>query len=445
MDAVQAPTAPSWYATPLFHRVVLGVLGFIALGEGYVTVFHRENDFNCHLTFGQDFLAGDPYRNGGNYYPLGRVMFDTLPASMAKHAARAAFYAAALLALVGCFGIWLHLTWKDTVPQASSIAIVALTLTIVGAHLLRDLDEAGLQTLALFLLSAGAYALVDGRAGISGCCLAAAAVYKATPLLFLPFLLWKREWRASAWMAGFIVFFSMAPALYLGWDGMLAGNQTWCHRTLFIMRNMPDAYPSIPGAEEPKIYNVGLTAFLARYVETYPPGHSLHMNHPGFLQFGNLPVEQAKLVVKGLTLLLGVWIGWNFRRSWRTPEGRDRLPREWAVACLFSALMSPLCWKQHLVFGLPCAFLVARDLIVTLAVPQEGRDVRRRMIEIGFIVGAIWLTRSSLIGGLNAHLCLSYKLDTIAFLYLGWRASRPPLVEAAQAMTLAPPDLANAA
>jgi len=78
----------------------------------------------------------------------------------------------------------------------------------------------------LFFLSAGAYAMWRGHRSASGCWLAAAATYKATPVLFLPFLLWKREWKAAGTMAGAILVLNFAlPACFLGCSGALKANQ----------------------------------------------------------------------------------------------------------------------------------------------------------------------------------------------------------------------------
>jgi hypothetical protein len=445
MEVERGSPSSAWFATAGFRNAVITILAIIALGEGYITVAHRRNDFECHLVFGRDFVEHEPYRNAGNYYPLARVMFDVMPASMNRHVARFVFYGAALLLLVGVFAFWFRLKSYGGLHPEWHWAVAGLTLTIVGPHLLRDLDEAGLQTLALFALTAGAYALVRNQHGLCGFCLAAAAAYKATPVLFLPFLLWKREWRAAGWMAGFLAAFNMAPALYLGWDGMLSANEVWWNRTTFIMANMPDAYPSIPNAEEPKVYNVGLTAFLARYLEDYPEGHPLNVDHPLYVQPGGFSTPQAKLAVKGLTFLLGAWIAWRFSGSWRTPEGAERLPCEWAVAILFAALMSPLCWKQHLVFGLPCAFLVVHDALTALAATRGQSGVHRLLLEIALIAVVFWLTRSSIIGRAGAVLCLSYKLDTIAFLFLAWRSCRFRDPGKAQTTLAVPTGMARAA
>ena len=58
------------------HRIALYVLAAVVLVEGYYAVFRRRSDFDWHLNLGQSFLAGDPYRDGGEWYPLGRAMFD---------------------------------------------------------------------------------------------------------------------------------------------------------------------------------------------------------------------------------------------------------------------------------------------------------------------------------------------------------------------------------
>ena len=154
-----------------------------------------------------------------------------------------------------------------------------LTLLVLLPFIIRDLDECGLQIILLLLCSLAAAAFQRRRMVLSGFWLAAAATYKATPLLFLPFLLWKRQWKAAGCMVFFIAALNLLPATYLGWEKTLAENRHWFTYTLSVARDTPDAYPSVPRWETPKHQNLSLSATFARLVETYPPGHPLFIDH----------------------------------------------------------------------------------------------------------------------------------------------------------------------
>src|SRR5437764_2259447 len=161
--------------------------------------------------------------------------------------------------VVGVAALWASCRiWRRllTRPDSNHRPLLAwltpIALVIAGPFLLRDFDECGLQTLLLLLLSAGAYAMSRGHRAISGWCLAAAATYKATPLLFLPFLLWKREWKAAATMTAAVVFMNLVlPACFLGWNGALRTNRQGLARSQYIFSLMPESSPSIPPAEFP--------------------------------------------------------------------------------------------------------------------------------------------------------------------------------------------------
>ncbi|MBI1900784.1 MAG: DUF2029 domain-containing protein [Planctomycetia bacterium] len=393
------------------RRAAWIVLAVALLVEAYFAVFVRRNDFVCHYNFGRDFLAGNPYGHLGNIYPLARAMFNGLLSLPNYYVSRAICLAAAVAGLA--WSLW---TWRRVAQAGRPIApslqfpTVLVSLIILAPLLIRDLDECGLQLLLLTMLTAGMAAVHSGRPGWAGFWLAAAASYKANPILFLPLLLWKREWKAAGWMAAWIVLLGFLPAAYLGWDTTLAGHRHFLAHSILRLRNTTDAHPSLPGTELPKHDNECLPAAIARFVETYPAGHPLYIDHPLFFQFGHLPLAQAKAVVTGAILLLGAGIAWSMRRRWNAPsrESGTSLPAEWAVACVFCALLSPLCWKQHLVLLLPCVYLLARDLLAT----PRGRLSR------GIVVGATAVVllgmRRGLIGEELALVCMSYNFITWA-------------------------------
>ncbi len=408
--------APRWYLNPRVQTVALWVVAVVAVVEGAYAVFKRENDFNCHIAFGQHFLEGTPYRSPGNVYPLGRGMLDGLLTWGGYYPTRAVCYLLAVGSLFAIFHLWGKMTeawFPASKPQRR--AAVLFTLAALLPVIIRDLDECGLQILLVLMLTLGAYALYCGRAWQCGFWLAAAITYKATPLLFLPLLLWKREWKAAASVVVCLVGFGLLPAVQLGWNATLASHRTWLTNTVAIMRDMPDAYPSLPnGIEAPKVQNASLKAGLARWVETYPPGHALYMDHPLFFQFGSLPVAKAKLAVDGTILLLGAVIAWSMRRGWSGSQGRQRLVGDWAVACIFAALLSPVCWKQHLVVLVPAVFLLSRWI---LAGHSLSRGQRILLACCGM---AVLFTRRAVVGAELSLVLQSYHLITWSALGVVW-------------------------
>src|SRR3954466_13871604 len=96
----------TWYTRPGFRRTALAIV-FVAIAvQAYYSVFRRDGDVLCHINYGRHFLQGEPYLNPGNYYSLGRVMFNVLFTLGEYHVVRAAFYCLAILALCWTFRIW---------------------------------------------------------------------------------------------------------------------------------------------------------------------------------------------------------------------------------------------------------------------------------------------------------------------------------------------------
>lgn len=392
----------------LLRKSIIGLALIFVIVEFFYAVFLRVGDFEVHRVIGQYFIDKTPYQHP-NVYLLPRIMFNALPGGMNYYVARAVFYFCAIAGLYYCIRSWVQMS-QDRFPLSVEDVFRATTIAVVimSPLLLRDLDECGLQILLLLLLTLSARSFLDGNKTRSGFYLALAVAYKSTPLLFLPFLLWKRQWHASAALVGWLVILALLPAVWLGWEGTIAAYVKWWHQMQDVLQTV-DAYPSLGSLEAPKQQNLGLRALIARFIETYPAGHPLNLDHPLFVQFGNIDPQMAKRVVIGSVLLLGTLIALRFRKPWPVENGRGDFVVEWAVACLFVALLSPAAWKQHLIVGLPVMMLAVRSAMV---VPYSVY----RVAAIAIIAVLILLTKELVVGDELKVVVLSYKPDTFALL-----------------------------
>ena len=85
----------------------------------------------------------------------------------------------------------------------------------------------------LVFLMAGLALLLAGREFWCGASLAFAAALKATPLIFLPYLLWKRHFVAAATFAAVFVAASYLPDLFFTPAGAAHGYfNTWLHEVV---------------------------------------------------------------------------------------------------------------------------------------------------------------------------------------------------------------------
>jgi hypothetical protein len=397
-----------WYTARRF-LVAASLLLVVALAvEGYFAICRRDNDFLVHRGFGQAFLAGDPLKAGQFHYLLSRGMINALTAWLPYRADRALHFGTAVVALALSLAWWNQLANRSrpiSIPVAAAVAV--FTLGLAGAYVLRDLEDCGLQLWLLFYLTAAVHALSLGHSLRCGFWLGLAAAYKVTPLIFLPYLLWKRQWSAAGWMAAFTILFNLAPALYLGWDATVRCHQGWLD---FTTRCMACPDPSQNPLEPPRHLNQGLPVAIARFLQTYPPGHPLAMDHPGFVQFGNLDAQMAKRGVQGINLLLGLILAWRFRRQFLMAGQGSDLACEWAAVTLLCAILSPLCWLQHLALILPCVFLWTRAWLAGEALPRWHRIVVPLFALIVLAVHREFMPREWY------ELLVSYKLHALAAL-----------------------------
>ncbi|MEM9702556.1 MAG: glycosyltransferase family 87 protein [Planctomycetota bacterium] len=424
-----AEPVPRWFETPRFRTTVLVVTAILAVVEGGYAVFKRTNDYEIYLTFGDHFLEGEPYRSIGNFYPLARTGFQAVVASLPKRLGKALVYVTALLTVWGVARVWERLAAKEqgALPPPRRFAAATLAGAVMFPFILRDLDECGLQLICLGLLTAAAAALDRGRPWLCGFWLAAGISFRVTPLLFLPLLVWKREWKATAATVLFLAAWNLAPAVYLGPSEAVRQNKAWFEHVTTVLGDSPDAYPSTGRVETPKHQNVGLRAALARLLERYEPEHPLFIDHPLFVQFGDLSAPAAKRTILGVIAVMGAAVAWRMRRPWRAVkpalpwDGRGEnagertfapLARDWAVACLFASLLSPVCWKHHTVLVLPVLFLAGRRIVA-------GAESRGRTVAFWAAAACIWVGRKFLLGDELALVWLSYNFDTFALLAFG--------------------------
>ena len=86
-----------------------------------------------------------------------------------------------------------------------------VSLFLCSKHIMDVLNYQAYEAPSLAMVTLGTWALTIGREALSGFCLGAVAAIRATPLVFLPYLLWKRRYLACAMFIPFLVAFSVLP------------------------------------------------------------------------------------------------------------------------------------------------------------------------------------------------------------------------------------------
>jgi len=401
----EEPRQRTW----LWWTVALLVAG-LALGDFYYCVVLKNNDFLWHRGLGETFVNRSVYEFGRHYLPA-RVMIDAATVWMPYRVDRAVWLLSMCVGLAICVRFWSLLGVDPNSPAAQTrvwLGPALLGLGAVGSYLQRDLAECGLQIALLCMLTGGLAALLRGRPGLCGFSLGLAVAYKLTPLLFLPFLLWKRQWKAAAWMGVWTVLISLAPALYLGWQGNVSAHRQWLD---FTIKNMTLEDPSENGVEPPVMHNQALALAIARLFQAYPSDHPLRESNVGLVQFAQLSAHDTKLIVQGALLMLAGALAWRFRRPVDTSDGGVSLGAEWSAVCILSAILSPLCWLQHLMLVVPAVLLIARTL-------ATGRAQRWQWGATGLILAITLLIHRDLLGKTITSTLTSCSPHTVATLLM---------------------------
>jgi len=191
----------------------------------------------------------------------------------------------------------------------------------------------------LFALTLGGLALqAGGRQRLGGVAIGCGAAIKVMPVLFIPYLLYRRRFRAGAWAAGAAALFSLSPALVFGPKRFLDYVASW--------REVLGA-----GWAVGKM-NQSLFALWDRFL-----GHgAVPFLTPGedfLLASGDPAVKAAWLLSLAAAAALGLW----FFRGRIRPDGEQALA-EWSVVFLVAALFGTVAWKAYLiVLLLPNALL----------------------------------------------------------------------------------------
>ena len=434
----------AWYEHPHYRTVVKIISGIVLVLTFYTGVIKKDGDFRNHFVLGEEFLEKHPYHVSEDHpkpvcahYPLGRLVLDVFLTVPPYRLSRAFNWVFALIGLVLSLRLWQRMSQTPGPPRGPTFfAAATLTLLITLRWLVRDLADCGQQLFLVWMLSAAGWWLIRGKSWLARGLLGLAVTYKATPLLFLPLLLYKRKWVAALSMGCAILLLNVvAPALFLGWPKTVEASSVFWEKAREISAETR-MDPTANGVEPAKHQNRSLTSALARCLMTFESGHPLFIPHPRdvtdeavslerrrphplFLQLLDLSPRRASHVVSAALLVLALGLAYRSRRPWGVIVASGSFSAEWTGAMILCAILSPLCWGQHMVLLIPAVFLIISDHL-------SGGSPRRRTLMLCLIAGLILGPQRELIGRELWVILHSYKLGTIAallilFLVLGLR------------------------
>ncbi len=182
--------------------------------------------------------------------------------------------------------------------------------------------------------------------------LALAIAFKTYPILFLPILLVKGEWRTAGWTAGFLALLAAASFLVLP-------HALWRDWWVYVLP-YGGYTKTAPGLFAPSaIWNQSVNGFVSRLF--LDPQTAVWVNPAA-----------AKLTAYGVCAALfgtELLLSFRLRKARAGLSERPLLDLEFALFLLTMYLVAPLSWEHHLVFVLPAAFVALAHLLFV----QESR------------------------------------------------------------------------
>lgn len=353
------PTAlmTRWRARAPAQRWLLG-LGAAVVAVQAIVIAHRRlthlGDFDVSREFGRRFLAGEPLYAGGLHYPY-------MPTAALYFAPLAWLPPGLGLALryvlaLGC--LWLTLRLLHAMVRArrpalaaERLALATLTLLFASHYVLRDLDDGGPHLILLAMVVGGIFCVWRGRTGAGALWFGLAAALKAPNALFLPFFVWKRQWRLAVLSTAALVAFTLVPLAWMGPAPWWNQQREWLHMAIASARGQASG-----GARESeeRVQNQAMRPVLARYIGASSPT-------TGGLG-GDADVGAAArrdwivpMLAVGAVLACCAW--WT-RRPFAEPDD-DAWLRETSAVLILSVLLAPVAWLQHLVVAIPALYLIA--------------------------------------------------------------------------------------
>jgi alpha-1,2-mannosyltransferase len=363
-----APTAP-WLTRGLLLVFALASIPYAAKALQNRSAFQRWLPQISELDNGVDIAQHYNYPNPPIMalllYPLVKLPLALqgagLPVRLSQAAAALAwFWIKALLTLFSVrWAVVLAQTPGRPFPRWAQVLAVLMSLRPI----LGDLQHGNVNLFILFLVMAALMAFRRRRDLLAGGLLGLAIACKVTPALFLPYLVWKRAWRALAGsVVGLALFLwpGSVPALLLGWDNSQQQLDSW-------FQNMVHPY-LVEGKVLSEHNNQSLPGLLMR-LTTHSPSFSIYRDGQyvptHYDNLLTLPPWAVGWAVKGcmaLFALLGIWLC----RTPLRPRSSGKLAVEYSIVLIGMLLFSERTWTHHCVtlllpFAVLCYHLAAAD------------------------------------------------------------------------------------
>eukprot|EP00913_Durusdinium_trenchii_P035251 g32981.t1 len=356
----------------LQRAVIIGGLIVWAI-QGIRIAGTERGDFNLHYELGRRLAAGTfIYHNGLDYpYPPFWALVHAPLTNVPMHVAQLMLFPLFLVAFVVLMRVLDALAAKHW-PQRRNAAFWTGTVAVLLAsrYLVRDMPECGVNLALVALSWLAVYLWTRRREWLGGLSLGFAISLKCTPLFFLAYFGWKRQWKMFATSSVFTCAFCLSPLLFMGPKLFDQSVDFW---SMMAWRGVGVSDPSHGVLGPEPLQNDSLRPAMARFLIHLPDDHKARLDHPLYGDFLNLDPDVAGAVIKLLLLTLVLGIAWKFR----SPVVERNAPEilwECAAISVLILLISPITWGQHCVGVLPAFYLFSRSAATGAVVRKSIRS-----------------------------------------------------------------------
>jgi hypothetical protein len=325
------------------------------------------------LLAGQDLYTS--WHHGYIYPPLLAFLYTPL-ALLREDAAAVVLLVCNLgLLLTAAYLAARELADRFGVPaDATTLAAVVLTGVLLTGDKLRAELQMWQTNSLLLLLFVLALRWLDRRPLRAGLALGLAFNIKYLPVVVLPYLVFRRRWRAAAAFVAAVPVFALLPALLTGWDGNLRHLGTAYSGILRLLGGSVEPSQAANIADLRDLMSVSLTSAVAR------------LAGPG------VPAAVAFGLVGALALAALFAANWLYRRRgvafWYRPDGaapdqplaRALTGLEWAGLITAALVFSPQTNTRHF------SLLLFANLAAALLLLRPRGEAPRWPLALGTVV-----------------------------------------------------------
>jgi hypothetical protein len=325
-----------------FRAIFAGVLLVAALSAFVGRVSESMADFEVYWSGAGRAAAGEPlYRADDEHYrfkylPAFAVL--AIPLSvMPLPAAKAVWFGISVTLLVLLVAISVRLLPERRKPAA---VLAAIAIVVFGKFYARELLLGQVHLLFAVLAASALLAMRSGREPLAGLLIGATIAIKPYGVLFVPWLLARRQLPAVAAVCVTLAVVALLPAALYGVDGTIALHRAW-------WATVTDTTPS-------NLLNPDNVSFASTWVK--------------WLGSGTAATTLA--FVTGLAAIGAAALVFSRRRGVVFPEAL-----EGSLLLMLVPLLSPQGWDYVLLVATPAIVIIANDEDRLAAVPRTAAVV----------------------------------------------------------------------